>query len=45
MFTLTAETVLCIGASEERGGSDLQNSETRILPENGGFRVVGQVLA
>lgn len=38
---LAAETVLCIGASEEQGGSDLQNSETRILPENGGFRVVG----
>ena len=38
---LAAETVLCIGASEEQGGSDLQNSETRILPENGGFQVVG----
>ncbi|MCR5980146.1 acyl-CoA dehydrogenase [Gordonia jinghuaiqii] len=38
---MTAEAVLCIGASEEQGGSDLQNSETRIAPENGGYRVVG----
>ncbi|WP_238421891.1 acyl-CoA dehydrogenase family protein [Gordonia sp. 'Campus'] len=38
---MTAEVVLCIGASEEQGGSDLQNSETRIMSENGGYRVVG----
>ncbi|KAF0971166.1 MULTISPECIES: acyl-CoA dehydrogenase family protein [Gordonia] len=38
---MTTDAVLCIGASEEQGGSDLQNSETRIFGENGGYRVVG----
>ncbi|MCZ0911296.1 acyl-CoA dehydrogenase family protein [Gordonia amicalis] len=38
---MTTDAVLCIGASEEQGGSDLQNSETRIFAEGGGYRVVG----
>lgn len=38
---IAADTVLCIAASEESGGSDLQNAQTRIEPENGGYRVVG----
>ncbi|GAB85669.1 acyl-CoA dehydrogenase [Gordonia rubripertincta NBRC 101908] len=38
---MTTDAVLCIGASEEQGGSDLQNSETRIFAEDGGYRVVG----
>lgn len=38
---IATEAVLCIAASEEQGGSDLQNSETRIHPEAGGYRVVG----
>ncbi|MDJ0027528.1 acyl-CoA dehydrogenase family protein [Gordonia alkanivorans] len=38
---MTTDAVLCIGASEEQGGSDLQNSETRIFAEGGGNRVVG----
>lgn len=39
---IAADTVLCIAASEESGGSDLQNAQTRIEPENGGYRVVGR---
>lgn len=38
---IAVEKVLCIAASEESGGSDLQNARTRIEPENGGYRVVG----
>ncbi|APE35363.1 acyl-CoA dehydrogenase [Nocardia mangyaensis] len=38
---IAVEKVLCIGASEESGGSDLQNARTRIEPESGGYRVVG----
>lgn len=38
---IAVEKVLCIAASEESGGSDLQNAQTRIEPENGGYRVVG----
>ncbi|MGP3707509.1 acyl-CoA dehydrogenase family protein [Gordonia paraffinivorans] len=38
---IATDAVLCIAVSEEQGGSDLQNSETRIFPENGGYRVVG----
>ncbi|MEU1981420.1 acyl-CoA dehydrogenase family protein [Nocardia sp. NPDC019395] len=38
---IAVDTVLCIGASEESGGSDLQNARTRIEPESGGYRVVG----
>ncbi len=38
---MATDAVLCIGASEEQGGSDLQNSETRIFAEDGGYRVVG----
>ncbi|OLT45792.1 acyl-CoA dehydrogenase [Gordonia sp. CNJ-863] len=38
---MTTDAVLCIGASEEQGGSDLQNSETRIFAEDCGYRVVG----
>jgi acyl-ACP dehydrogenase len=35
------EAVLCIGASEESGGSDLQIAETEISSADGGFRVRG----
>jgi acyl-ACP dehydrogenase len=35
------EAVLCIGASEESGGSDLQIVETEISSRNGGFDVRG----
>lgn len=38
---IRAESVLCIAASEESGGSDLQNVRTTVEPENGGYRVVG----
>ena len=38
---IAAEAVLCIGASEEGGGSDLQHAATRIEPEADGYRVVG----
>lgn len=38
---VATEAVLCIGASEESGGSDLQNARTRIEPEDGGYRVTG----
>ncbi|MET8649054.1 acyl-CoA dehydrogenase family protein [Nocardia aurea] len=38
---IATEVVLCIGASEESGGSDLQNVQTMIEPEAGGYRVVG----
>lgn len=38
---IATEVVLCIGASEESGGSDLQNVRTMIEPESGGYRVVG----
>uniref|UniRef100_UPI0024541730 acyl-CoA dehydrogenase family protein n=1 Tax=Nocardia carnea TaxID=37328 RepID=UPI0024541730 len=38
---IVVEKVLCIAASEESGGSDLQNARTRIEPESGGYRVVG----
>ena len=35
------EAVLCIGASEESGGSDLQICETEVRPARGGFEVRG----
>ncbi|MGW4366540.1 acyl-CoA dehydrogenase family protein [Nocardia takedensis] len=38
---IATDKVLCIAASEESGGSDLQNVGTRIEPEDGGYRVVG----
>ncbi|QXQ15975.1 acyl-CoA dehydrogenase family protein [Skermania piniformis] len=38
---IAAEAVLCIGASEESGGSDLQHARTRIEPDGSGFRVIG----
>lgn len=38
---ISAEQVLCIAASEESGGSDLQNVATTIEAENGGYRVMG----
>ncbi|MFI7002416.1 acyl-CoA dehydrogenase family protein [Nocardia sp. NPDC050175] len=38
---IAVEKVLCIGASEESGGSDLQNARTTIEPEGDGYRVVG----
>ncbi|MFE3442529.1 acyl-CoA dehydrogenase family protein [Nocardia sp. NPDC059180] len=38
---IAVEKVLCIGASEESGGSDLQNAQTMIEPEGDGYRVVG----
>ncbi|WP_327148414.1 acyl-CoA dehydrogenase family protein [Nocardia sp. NBC_01329] len=39
---IRTEAVLCIAASEESGGSDLQNARTTIEPEDGGYRVVGR---
>lgn len=39
---ITADAVLCIGASEESGGSDLQNAQTTITAENDGYRIVGR---
>jgi len=38
---IRGENVLCIGASEESGGSDLQVVETEIRARNGGFDVRG----
>lgn len=38
---INTDVVLCIAASEESGGSDLQIARTMIEPENGGYRVVG----
>ena len=39
---IRGENVLCIGASEESGGSDLQIVETEILSRDGGFDVRGK---
>ncbi|MEV0359997.1 acyl-CoA dehydrogenase family protein [Nocardia sp. NPDC050697] len=39
---IRAEAVLCIAASEEAGGSDLQHVGTVIEPHDGGYRVAGQ---
>lgn len=38
---IRGEAVLCIGASEESGGSDLQIVETEMRSERGGFHVCG----
>lgn len=38
---IRGEAVLCIGASEEIGGSDLQISETLVRSVDGGYRVRG----
>jgi alkylation response protein AidB-like acyl-CoA dehydrogenase len=38
---IDGDTVLCIGASEESGGSDLQICETTISKRDGGFDVRG----
>ncbi|WP_163751889.1 acyl-CoA dehydrogenase family protein [Mycolicibacterium helvum] len=38
---IDGDAVLCIGASEESGGSDLQICETTIRQRNGGFDVRG----
>jgi hypothetical protein len=38
---IRGEAVLCIGASEESGGSDLQIVETEVRSEGDGFRVRG----
>lgn len=38
---IDGDAVLCIGASEESGGSDLQNCETTIRQCDGGFEVRG----
>lgn len=38
---IATRSVLCIGASEASGGSDLQNAQTTIEPEGDGYRVVG----
>lgn len=38
---ISVEQVLCIAASEESGGSDLQNVATTLEAENGGYRVQG----
>jgi acyl-ACP dehydrogenase len=38
---IDGESVLCIGASEESGGSDLQICETEVRSHQGGFEVRG----
>ncbi|MGU3499496.1 mycobactin biosynthesis acyl-ACP dehydrogenase MbtN [Mycobacterium sp. C31M] len=38
---IRGETVLCVGASEESGGSDLQIVGTTVRSEGGGYRVQG----
>ncbi|MFC8526849.1 acyl-CoA dehydrogenase family protein [Nocardia sp. NPDC057227] len=38
---IRTEAVLCIAASEEAGGSDLQHVGTVIEPHDGGYRVAG----
>ncbi|MBH0780478.1 acyl-CoA dehydrogenase family protein [Nocardia bovistercoris] len=38
---IRAEAVLCVAASEESGGSDLQNVRTTIEACDGGYRVTG----
>ncbi|MFC3961874.1 acyl-CoA dehydrogenase family protein [Nocardia jiangsuensis] len=38
---IRTESVLCIAASEEAGGSDLQHVGTVIEPHDGGYRVTG----
>lgn len=38
---IRGDTILCIGASEESGGSDLQIVETEVRSERGGFRIAG----
>ncbi|MEE6137782.1 mycobactin biosynthesis acyl-ACP dehydrogenase MbtN [Mycobacterium sp. 050128] len=38
---IRGEAVLCIGASEESGGSDLQIVETEVRSQDGGFAVRG----
>jgi acyl-ACP dehydrogenase len=38
---IAGETVLCIGASETGGGSDLQNVKSTAVAENGGYRLRG----
>lgn len=39
---IDGDAVLCIGASEESGGSDLQNCETTITKRDNGFVVQGR---
>lgn len=39
---IRGEAVLCIGASEESGGSDLQIVETEIRSSRGGYQVTGR---
>lgn len=39
---IRGEAVLCIGASEESGGSDLQIVETEVRSERGGYQIRGQ---
>ena len=39
---IRGETVLCIGASEESGGSDLQICETEVRSARGGFEIRGK---
>lgn len=38
---IRGDAVLCIGASEESGGSDLQIAETEVVSAGGGFEVRG----
>jgi alkylation response protein AidB-like acyl-CoA dehydrogenase len=38
---IRGETLLCIGASEEIGGSDLQISETLVRSHDGGYQING----
>lgn len=39
---IAGDVVLCIGASEVGGGSDLQNVKSTAVVENGGYRLRGQ---
>jgi acyl-ACP dehydrogenase len=38
---IAGDAILCIGASETGGGSDLQNVESTAVAENGGYRLRG----
>lgn len=38
---IAGESVLCIGASEPTGGSDLENVTSTAVPEQGGYRIQG----
>jgi acyl-ACP dehydrogenase len=38
---IAGDAILCIGASETAGGSDLQNVKSTAVAENGGYRLLG----